>query len=102
MWLAHWDVVCTSVFARQAVPHLALDIGHQCAHAHAEQVGLGPLVAKFILHHRQPVEDVLSAPDAARGLEADLVASAIVVVADGADHDESDLQVCVRLQEGGG
>src|SRR3989442_1707518 len=78
----HRVVVRCRVAPRHEVLELALDVGEQRRRAEPEQIGPQPAVAQLFLHQDEPVERLFGLPDAARRLEPDGVAGALVVVAD--------------------
>lgn len=80
------------VAAGGMVVQLALDIGQQAAGADAEAAGRQPGSAQFLPHEDLPGEGLFGAADAAGGLEADDLAGAFVIAADGARHHQTDGQ----------
>jgi hypothetical protein len=85
-------MVAGGVTARQVMRQLALDIAEQAAGSDPEQGGREPIVAQLLFHERQPFEGLLSRADSARGLESDLVASALVILSNGACHGQADFE----------
>eukprot|EP00053_Salpingoeca_punica_P008521 m.76408 g.76408 ORF g.76408 m.76408 type:complete len:368 (+) comp14635_c0_seq2:80-1183(+) len=103
LFLGHRHLVGGSVASGDMVVELALNVDEQGAGAEAEEVGVRPLVAELLFHQSEPDEGVLGLADAAGRLEADLVTCPLVVVADGADHCQSNLKGGVHtLLAGGG
>src|SRR5688500_6922337 len=97
MALAHGVAEVGGVTAGGMVLELALQVGQEARRADAEELAAHPGVAQLFLHQGEPVGRIPGGGDPAGRFEADAMAGALAVFADGAHHHEGDGQGGVDL-----
>src|SRR5262249_54191402 len=73
-------------------PGRALDVGEQRPRPEPERVGWAPPAAELVLEGGGPLERLFRGADSSGRLQADQLARALAIVADGASHDQPDRQ----------
>lgn len=73
-----------------------LEIPQKRRGAEAEEVGVNPLLSENVTGQSEPLQSIVGSSEAARRLEADLVTSEAVILADGSHHHEAYGHGCIH------